>query len=129
VVKTARLGKTLKGLAILSRELKVLQVLQGRLDCPKVLAYGYYDSVYALALEWIPDRDMKPNDACHLPAALHSLRTLHALGYKHGDLRLENVRVNNGGKVFLLDFGAAKPCFDRGDFEEEEHQQRGVFWS
>lgn len=55
---------------------------------------------------------------------LDLLERLHALGFVHNDLKLENLVVGNqdSNKIYLIDFGLAKSIINRqtGEFIEQK---------
>ena len=48
-----------------------------------------------------------------------TLKEIHGRGFIHGDIRNENILVDDDGKPSIIDFGFAKQSNDREAHEEE----------
>ncbi|MDT8439309.1 MAG: hypothetical protein RQ729_09910 [Wenzhouxiangellaceae bacterium] len=108
-VKTAA-GRAALGLAnriALRREARAYARLSGITGIAS--CHGLIDDRW-LVLDWIEGRSFRetPADAIDFDGLLATIRAMHQRGVAHGDLkRKANLRVDAGGRAWLLDFGAA----------------------
>ncbi|CAG8629662.1 11440_t:CDS:2 [Paraglomus brasilianum] len=99
---------------------KFLQDLQGK-SIPKLACWGRLDGSFIFALGMsMCGRPVEPQKLTNLQKkkALDVLKSVHQYGIIHGDLREDNILVNDNGKVMLIDFGRA--VFTRSN---EEHNK------
>lgn len=108
------------------REISVLRALGGRRGCPVLLAAGaeephlFHVCRLARGTPFGAPGDAGPalalDDLLRQAAALADwLASLHAIGFAHRDLSPDHVLVDGDGAFTVVDFGMAKPVFDRTD--------------
>lgn len=98
----------------------------------RVLATGEADGRPWIALQLVPGRDLRavlakrgPLPEPHLRRAAlriaEALAALHGAGWVHGDLKPENLRMDEDGRVVLIDLGFAR----RPDDPSTGHLRQG----
>ena len=101
----------------LEAETTAYQWLVGQDIGPKFLAHlTEHGRVIGFVMEHIGDsRHATPED---LEICQRSLRKLHQIGIKHGDVNKHNFLIRDG-EATLLDFQSAKCCEDKKELDEE----------
>lgn len=78
-------------------------------------------SAMALARQLSPNtgRVPFPNLLPSFTRLAHALVTLHAAGFIHGDIKLDNMLVDTAGDVQLADLGMATPVWALGEYDPD----------
>ncbi len=113
-----QLARDAEALSRLRRELEAL----GRLQHPAIVPI--FDVIRwqgdpTIVMDYVPGRDLKEQIAVEGPVAfvkaermfrqlLEVLQVAHGAGIVHRDVKPQNVRLTEDGRIFLLDFGSAR---------------------
>ncbi|HLL99765.1 MAG TPA: protein kinase [Pyrinomonadaceae bacterium] len=92
-------------------------------NLPKVTNCFQEDGASFIVMEYISGEDLweslKKGKCCTVAEALEiadavldALEYLHSFTIFHRDIKPHNIKIDRGGKIYLLDFGTAKGSFD-----------------
>eukprot|EP00127_Corallochytrium_limacisporum_P001964 Clim_evm7s90 gene=Clim_evmTU7s90 len=110
-------------LVLYKTEIKMLQRIQGIKGCVQMLAHYQENNHLFIVMEYLnngdffskidPDTGMSEYEAITMLRRItEALRLLHSSGYSHGDVKPENIGVDQDGNVKLIDFGFSRHVSD-----------------
>jgi serine/threonine protein kinase len=113
-----QLARTPEALTRLRRELEALGRLHHRAIVP-VIDVIRWQGDPTIVMDYVPGRDLKEVLQTNGPLSfedaeqimrelLDALNLAHGAGIVHRDVKPQNVRIGEDGRVFLLDFGSAR---------------------
>jgi serine/threonine protein kinase len=107
---------------------KLLQDLQGK-SIPRLACWGRLDGSFIFALGTsMCGRPVELQGLTDLQKkeALDTLKSVHQYGIIHGDLRKDNILMNDDGKIMLIDFGRATFARSNEEYNKEIGALKGM---
>lgn len=113
-------------IASMENETSAYERIRDRDISPRFLGHvteGEGGRVIGFVTEWVQDgRTAGPGD---LESCMKTLRRLHELGMKHGDINKHNFLVQEGRGAVLIDFETVQKCSD-DDLEDEMNRLKNA---
>lgn len=98
----------------------VLSLLQG-IGIPRLKLVGHCQGLYCIGLT-VHGQSPSSLNPTQKQEVVDTIDKIHALGVLHGDIRRENILVDEYGKVWVIDFGFARMNPNAEDLAEEQWQ-------
>lgn len=122
IIKTTDTAQGSGGMELLRNEATTAALLEPLWNrtVPPLLTSGFVaPCVYANVFKKIEGQVIT---AAALAQALEALKSVHGLGFLHGDVKADHFLATKAGQVYLVDFGLSRRATGKGEFAREERE-------